>query len=45
MDDYDYDSKNNKDKSLAAAAAAIKLAGNLMGKLACDLNGTNGDNM
>ncbi len=45
MDDDDDDSGNSKGKSRAAATAAIKLTRTIMTKLACDLNGTDSDNL
>lgn len=45
MDDDDYDYRSDKGKARAAAAAAIKLTGTIMTKLACDLTGTDGDNL
>ena len=45
MDDDDYDYRSSKGKARAAAAAAIKLTGTIMTKLACDLTGTDSDNL
>jgi hypothetical protein len=44
-DDDDDGAQNSKGKSRAAAAAAIKLTQSIMTKLACDLNGTDGNNL
>ena len=45
IDDDDDDARVNKAKSRAAAAAAIKLTREIMTKLACDLNGTDSNNL